>query len=111
MTGHSTIHMDVWSPDLTNFRMKFEDADDGINYTVPISTTNGWVGVDIALSDFTVVKGSAIPDQANLAVFSGATAGQVFIDNIYLHNGAANVGTTSNTQLRLTLTVPRIYGC
>ena len=106
MTGHSTIHMDVWSPDLTNFRMKFEDADDGIEYTVPISATNGWVGVDIALSDFTVVKGSAIPDQANLAVFSGATAGQVFIDNIYLHNGAANVGTTSNTQLRLTLTVP-----
>lgn len=98
MTGHSTIHMDVWSPDLTNFRMKFEDADDGIEYTVPISATNGWVGVDIALSDFTVVKGSAIPDQANLAVFSGASAGQVFIDNIYLHNGAANVGTTAAVQ-------------
>lgn len=98
MTGHSTIHMDVWSPDLSNFRMKFEDADDAIEYTVPISATNGWVGVDIALSDFTVVKGSSIPDEANLAVFSGATAGQVFIDNIYLHNGAANTGTTAAVQ-------------
>ena len=104
MTGHTTIHMDVWSPGLSNFRLKFEDADDGIEYTVPISATNGWVGVDIALSDFTVVKGSAIPDEANLAVFSGATAGQVFIDNIYLHNGTANVGTTASVQF--TVSVP-----
>lgn len=98
MTAYSTIHVDVWSPGLENFRLKFEDADDGIEYTVPVSSENAWIGLDISLADFTVVKGSAIPDEANLIVFSGATPGQVFIDNIYLHNGAANVGTTASVQ-------------
>jgi hypothetical protein len=86
--------------------MKFEDADDAIEYTVPISATNTWVGVDIAIADFTVAKGDAIPAAANLAVFSGASAGQVFIDNIYLHNGEANVGNSDSSVLKLTLTVP-----
>jgi hypothetical protein len=105
MTAHPTIHMDVWSPSLSNFRMKFEDADDAIEYTVPISDTNTWVGVDIAIADFKVEKGS-IPEAVNLAVFSGASAGQVFIDNIYLHNGEANVEKSDPSVLKLTLTVP-----
>jgi hypothetical protein len=105
MTAHPTIHMDVWSPSLSNFRMKFEDADDAIEYTVPISDTNTWVGVDIAIADFKLEKGS-IPEAANLAVFSGASAGQVFIDNIYLHNGEANVEKSDSSVLKLTLTVP-----
>ena len=106
MTAHPTIHMDVWSPSLSNFRMKFEDADDAIEYTVPISATNTWVGVDIAIADFIVRTGDGIPAAANLAVFSGASAGQVFIDNIYLHNGEANVGNSDSSVLKLTLTVP-----
>ena len=78
-SAYNTIHFDVWTPGLTSFSFKLEGSvpADAVTVTVPITTTSGWESVSVPIS-------AAITD-VSLAVISGATAGQVYIDNIYLY--------------------------
>ena len=89
------FHVDVWSSDFTEFRVKLVDfgADaaygggDDVEHELAFSAPaqGEWVSMDIALSDFTnlVTKGHI----AQL-IFSGNPTGQhtVYIDNVYFHN-------------------------
>lgn len=78
-SAYNTIHFDVWTPGLTSFSFKLEGSvpADAVTVTVPITTTSGWESVSVPIS-------AAITD-VSLVVISGATAGQVYIDNIYLY--------------------------
>ncbi|MBL6656148.1 MAG: hypothetical protein ISP67_03515, partial [Flavobacteriaceae bacterium] len=88
------VHLDVWTADATQFRVKVVDfgADGGfgggddteheIAYDNP--TQGSWISYDIPLSDFT-----GLVNKSNLAqyILSAAPANQatIYIDNIYLY--------------------------
>lgn len=95
-TAMTTMHMDFWSPNLTEFKIKlvdfgadgaFDGGDDSEHEITIANPNNGeWVSLDIPLSDFT-----GLNSRANLAqlIYVGAPAGSsiVFIDNIYFYRG------------------------
>jgi hypothetical protein len=101
ITNYNTIHFDVWSADLSDFRFKLEGtgAREG---TLTIPENNKWVSLDIPVKDMDIVKEGVLTDIV-LAVISGANPGQVYIDNIYLYNDEAN---NESTSLKLTVSVP-----
>ena len=88
------VHLDVWTADATQFRVKVVDfgADGGfgggddteheIAYDNP--TQGSWISYDIPLSDFT-----GLVNKSNLAqyILSAAPANQatIYVDNIYLY--------------------------
>jgi len=78
-SAYNTIHFDVWTPGLSSFKFKLEGSnpDEAVEVTVPITRSSGWESVNVPIS-------AAITD-VNLAVISGADAGQVYIDNVYLY--------------------------
>lgn len=99
--GMTHFHVDVWTPDMTTFRVKLvdfganaawsggDDVEHELSFTPELSK---WVSLDIALSDFT-----ALTTKEHIAqlIFSGAPTGTVYIDNVYFYNSS----TTSVDQL------------
>jgi hypothetical protein len=94
-TAMTFIHIDVWTPDLTAFRIKLVDfgpngvyqgGDDKEFEITRTPTLSGWNSFDIPLSEFT-----GLTTRGNIAqlVFSGAPAGTVYIDNVYFNKTAA----------------------
>ncbi|MEL7162163.1 MAG: glycoside hydrolase family 16 protein, partial [Bacteroidota bacterium] len=93
-SGMTHIHLDIWSPDFTQFGIKLVDT--GADNTIgtgddveqqvdfPMPTQGQWVSLDIPLSDFT-----ALTTRANLGQYilvgqpTGTTT--LFVDNIYFH--------------------------
>ena len=89
------FHMDVWTPDANDFKIKLVDfgadaafggGDDTEHEIVIASPSQGeWVSLELDLSDFT-----GLTARANIAqlILVGAPAGNntVFVDNVYFHN-------------------------
>ncbi len=88
------FHVDVWTPNMTTFRVKLVDfgadgayagGDDSEHELSFTPTLSGWNSYEIALSDF-----AGLTSKQHLAqlIFSGnpAGAGIAFIDNVYFHN-------------------------
>jgi hypothetical protein len=89
------FHVDVWSSDFTEFRIKLvdfgsdggyaggDDKEHEIVITAPAKGT--WVSLDIPLSDFT-----GLTTKAHIAqlIYSGNPSGAhtIYIDNVYFHN-------------------------
>ncbi len=93
------LHVDVWSPDATVFKIKLVDFGTDLAYqgtgtaadsqheltftpaTSPAVLTRQWISFDIPLASF-----SGLTSRAHLAqlVLSSSTA-TVFIDNVYFH--------------------------
>ena len=96
-TAMTTMHMDIWSPNLTEFKIKlvdfgadgtFDGGDDSEHEITIANPNNGeWISLDIPLSDFT-----GLNSRANIAqlIYVGAPTGSsiVFIDNIYFYRGS-----------------------
>jgi len=89
-TGMLYFHMDLWTPNSTEFRIKLVDfGGDGFQGANPdtefeISLTPAqevWVNIEIPLSDFTGMN----QDDINQLIISSAPAGMgtVYIDNVY----------------------------
>jgi hypothetical protein len=98
-TSMTHLHVDVWTPDATVFKVKLvdfganktydtpthiDDSEFELTYnatTTPALVTGQWVPLDIPLSSFT-----GLVSRAQLAqlVISSSTA-TVFIDNVYFH--------------------------
>ncbi|MDX9748775.1 MAG: T9SS type A sorting domain-containing protein [Paludibacter sp.] len=107
-TGMTHFHVDVWTPDMTTFRVKLVDfganavwsGGDDVEHELTYSPTlSSWVSLDIPLADFT-----GLVTKAHIAqlIFSGTPTGTVYVDNVYFYNSA----TTSNNELQAqTLTV------
>lgn len=106
VTAYNSIHFDVFTSDMDNFRFKLEGAvpSEAIEATIDVSAKDQWVSVDLALSAFGT--NSTVLTDAKLAVISAAAAGQVFIDNIYLYNDEGNNGGSETQALQLTVTAP-----
>ncbi|MFH7011116.1 hypothetical protein ACHRV5_04550 [Flavobacterium sp. FlaQc-52] len=95
-TAMTHFHVDVWSSDFTEFRIKLvdfgangvyngagsDDVEHEIKFTAPVQ--GGWVSLDIPLSDFT-----GLTTRGHIAqlIYSGKPAGShtVYIDNVYFH--------------------------
>jgi hypothetical protein len=98
-TAMNFIHIDVWSPDATYFKIKLVDFGSDAAYggtgaaadttteltytgsTSPAVVTRQWISFDVPLSSF-----SGLASRAHLAqlILSSSTA-TVFIDNVYFH--------------------------
>jgi len=101
-TDMTHLHLDVWSPDFTNFGVKLvdfgangvygggDDTEHQINYASPAQ--GQWISYDIPLSDFT-----GLTTKAHLAqyIFVGQPSGActIFVDNIYFYTDSSG-GTT-----------------
>ncbi|SHG15910.1 PKD domain-containing protein [Flavobacterium defluvii] len=94
-TGMTHFHVDVWSSDFTEFRVKLvdfgangvyngggDDREHEIKVTAPAQ--GQWVSLDIPLSDFT-----GLTTRAHIAqlIYSGNPSGShtIYIDNVYFH--------------------------
>ncbi|MDN3642281.1 hypothetical protein QWY87_06190 [Lutimonas halocynthiae] len=89
------FHLDVWSADFTEFKVKLVDfgADGGFGggddveheITITSPAQGEWVSLDLDLSDFT-----GLTTRANIAqiIFVGVPTGNntVYVDNVYFHN-------------------------
>jgi hypothetical protein len=94
-TTMTHFHVDVWSSDFTEFRIKLVDfgpdgsyagGDDKEHELVISAPAKGtWVSLDIPLSDF-----AGLTTRAHIAqlIYSGTPTGThtVYIDNVYFHN-------------------------
>lgn len=91
----SFIHVDVWSSDFTEFRIKlvdfgangvWEQGGDNVEHEVKFTAPakGSWVSLDIPLSDFT-----NLTTRAHIAqlIFSGNPSGShtIYIDNVYFY--------------------------
>ena len=96
-TNMTYFHVDVWSPDFTEFAVKLvdfgangvyqgspnDDVEHQLNYIAP--TKGEWVSYDIPLANFTGLTTKAHLAQIIL-VGRPAGASNVFVDNMYFHN-------------------------
>ena len=98
-TAMTHIHMDVWTFDSSEFKIKLVDfGPDGdfntgvseheVTITEPALTTGAWSELDIPLSDFVGLTG-----RTNLAqlIISGSSP-TVYVDNIYFYTGDGGGG-------------------
>ena len=68
LTGMTTMHIDLWTPNATQFSVKLvgwvgtsaEQAEAQVNLAAPAITQNNWVSLEIPLSEFTGVDLSSI---------------------------------------------------
>lgn len=89
------LHVDVWSSDYTEFRIKlvdfgpngvYETGGDNVEHEIKITAPaqGSWVRLDIPLSNFT-----GLTTRAHIAqlIYSGTPTGNhtVYIDNVYFH--------------------------
>tara|TARA_B110000003_G_scaffold128540_1_gene130546 strand:+ start:9030 stop:10823 length:1794 start_codon:yes stop_codon:yes gene_type:complete len=93
-SNSNNFHLDVWSADLSSFKIKIVDfgADgaygggddvDGGETEITITTSNQWQGVDIDLSTLTSLTTKGAISQF---VIVGTADGTVYIDNLYFNN-------------------------
>jgi hypothetical protein len=86
LTNMQFLHMDIWTANLSNLEIFLISRATGEKSIVKSLTANAWTSVDIPLADF-VAKGMSINDVFQFKLV-GATAGTVFIDNIYFFKNA-----------------------
>ena len=99
------FHVDVWTPNMTTFRIKLVDfgndaafgGGDDVEHELTFTPVqNGWNSYDIPISNFT-----GLTSRAHIAqlIFSGnpAGSGTVYIDNVYFSSAPLSVaGFTAN---------------
>jgi hypothetical protein len=99
-TGMDFLHVDIWTPNATNFNIKLvdfgannafaggDDTESELTYT---PAQGAWVSYDINLNSFT-----GLASRANLAqmlfISSGST---VYVDNVYFYKVAATAPATA----------------
>jgi hypothetical protein len=98
-TTMQKMHIDIWTPNMTTFRVKLVDfganngyggGDDSEHELVLNPTLSGWNSFDINMSDFANLAGRAHLSQV---IFSGIPvgAGIVYVDNVYFWKDATGV--------------------
>jgi hypothetical protein len=95
------FHIDVWTPNLTAFRVKLVDfgangvyqGGDDVEFEVTRTPTlSGWNSYDIPLSEFT---GLTTKGHIAQLVLSGAPVGTVYIDNVYFSKTVSNLSVAN----------------
>ena len=100
----TSMHVDVWSSDLTSFKIKVVDfgpdgayggGDDSEHENViSIDSASAWNGVDIAISSMTGLTNTTNIHQL---VIASDNAGTVYIDNLYFTSGGSGSTATEPT--------------
>ena len=80
VSAKTTLHVDFWTPSLTNIQVSLISAGPVENAYTQVLTTGGWNSVDIPLSNYIADK-SAIRQIKLVASGSGT----VYVDNIYFY--------------------------
>lgn len=107
-TSMNFLHLDIWTPNMTTFRVKlvdfgadggFQGGDDSEHEVVFTNfAQDTWVSYDIPLTDFT-----NLASRANLAQFilSGLPAGSgtLYVDNVYYTTTTSGVGLNEREQV------------
>ena len=102
------IHLNVWSPNATTFRVKLVDLGDGaVEGEIPFSIAQGeWVNLKIPLEDF--ANPDLVTSPGNLLtvrnsiqqlIISGLPVGEVtaYIDNVYFSQEPSSAGDCAAT--------------
>lgn len=101
-SGMTHFHVDVWTPDMSTFRVKLvdfgangawsggDDVEHELTFTPDLSK---WVSLDIPLANFT---GLTTKEHIAQLIFSGTPTGTAYVDNVYFYNST----TTSNRELQ-----------
>ena len=92
-TSATTLHLDVWSPDANELKIKLVDfganaafgGGDDTEFEINFGATavGQWVSYDIPLANFT---GLASREHLAQIILVNAPAGTLFIDNLYFYN-------------------------
>ena len=105
------FHVDVWTPNMTQFRMKLVDfgangvyqgtPNDDVEHELTFTPTlSGWNSLDIPLSNFT-----GLTTRGHIAqlIFAGQPVGQgtLYVDNVYFSNVALANDTFTNNTLKI----------
>ncbi|WP_421948127.1 T9SS type A sorting domain-containing protein [Phaeodactylibacter xiamenensis] len=92
--GMTHLHVDVWTPNATTFRVNMVDfGGDGFgggndtNFNLPFEnfTPGQWVSLDIPLTDFMGMNQTDISQLVLSAVPAGAST--IYLDNLYFYQG------------------------
>ena len=105
----SHFNVDVWTPNMTTLRIKLVDfgadagyagGDDTEHELTFTPTQNGWVSLNIPLTDFTNLTNKSHIAQL---IFSGAPtgAGICYIDNVYFSKPAVGINNASAVSLNV----------
>jgi hypothetical protein len=105
----SHFNLDVWTPNMTTLRIKLVDfgadaayggGDDTEHEITLTPTQNGWVSLNIPLTDFTNLTNKSHIAQL---ILSGAPtgAGICYIDNVYFSKPAVGINNTSAVSLNV----------
>ncbi|TXD47227.1 T9SS type A sorting domain-containing protein [Polaribacter sp. IC073] len=112
----TTLHMDIWTPDANNFKVKvvdfgadkgYQGGDDSEHEIVYASTETGqWISYDIPLTNF-----AGLTAKTNLAqyILSKNPGGTIYIDNIYFHNDAVVLTAPAASATTPTVAVANVY--
>ncbi|MFO8145142.1 MAG: hypothetical protein R6T89_05390 [Candidatus Syntrophosphaera sp.] len=113
-TGMSHVHLDLWTPDTNDFKLKLvdwgadgawgggDDTEHEIIFEAPVSGT--WISYDIPLSSFANLD---ITGHMSQYILSKGPLGTMYIDNLYFYTSGleipANVTITeSATEITIT---------
>jgi hypothetical protein len=101
------LHVDVWSSDFTEFRIKlvdfgangvWEQGGDNVEHEVKFTSPaqGSWVSLDIPLSDFTNLT---TREHIAQLIFSGNPSGShtIYIDNVYFYKEAVTSSVLEGT--------------
>ena len=105
----SHFNLDIWTPNMTTFRVKLVDfgadaayggGDDTEHELTFTPTQNGWVTLNIPMTDFTNLTNKSHIAQL---IFSGlpTAAGIVYIDNVYFSKPAVGINNVNATNLNV----------
>ena len=112
-SGMTHIHLDIWSPDATDFAFKFVDfggdgfggGNDSENALVsfnagstPPLTQGNWISLDVALADLQAAGLTNLTDLNQLIIVGQPPGGAtIFVDNIYFYDDGGGGGGTAPT--------------
>lgn len=104
------FHFDIWTPNMTTFRVKLVDFGADENFAGGDDTEheiiyenvalNEWISYQIPLTDFT---GLLATDHLAQLIFSGLPAGQgvLYVDNVYYSKDPVNVKEVADFDIKI----------
>lgn len=109
VTNMTHLYLDVWTPNMTEFRVKLVDFGNDLNYGGGDDTEHelsftptleNWVNLDIPLTNFTSLVAK---NHIAQLIFSGNPVGSgvVYVDNVLFHNIITGIDETNNMELKI----------
>lgn len=104
-TNMTHFHLDMWTPDANDFKVKLvdfgadaaygggDDSEHEITFAAPATET--WISYDIPLSDFVELQNR---DHLAQLIFVKAPLGTIYIDNVFFYNEVVGIESIAQDQ-------------